>query len=387
MIYNLIFGLSGGFATASWGAFKDSPYENFSLLSFLRSPLITVVYYMGLLTIFTGNQSNIHNFVYLFSAIALERLTQEYWKAFFRKNQRKNIYKIPQSFHIFGKVPTYTTRIIIGILITSLTSVIIILLSLLKYYGNYWIIPSIILSIIPAIGGVWKDAPIEGFEILKFPRSFIVMFLSAFIIHSYTDNLAILILGSAARKIFPNHTQQTVVYKPHSICCQLFSLNHLDNCIMAIITRLSAGKRNPSRVNIYVDGLFTLALSLDEVVKQGLAKGVELSPERIQSLKAFDDAEKVYAKVLNFLSFRPRSIKEVRDRLREYQVKDPDQQDSLINRLIDKGYLDDLAFARWFVNSRNSFRPRSALQLSAELAQKGISRDLIKMVITPFGSS
>ncbi|HBO11138.1 TPA: hypothetical protein DD448_04310 [Candidatus Collierbacteria bacterium] len=152
---------------------------------------------MGLLTIFTGNQSNIHNFVYLFSAIALERLTQEYWKAFFRKNQRKNIYKIPQSFHIFGKVPTYTTRIIIGILITSLTSVIIILLSLLKYYGNYWIIPSIILSIIPAIGGVWKDAPIEGFEILKFPRSFIVMFLSAFIIHSYTDNLAILILGSA----------------------------------------------------------------------------------------------------------------------------------------------------------------------------------------------
>ena len=152
---------------------------------------------------------------------------------------------------------------------------------------------------------------------------------------------------------------------------------------MAIITRLSAGKRNPSRVNIYVDGLFTLALSLDEVVKQGLAKGVELSPERIQSLKAFDDAEKVYAKVLNFLSFRPRSIKEVRDRLREYQVKDPDQQDSLINRLIDKGYLDDLAFARWFVNSRNSFRPRSALQLSAELAQKGISRDLIKMVITP----
>ncbi|EKD47769.1 MAG: hypothetical protein ACD_65C00295G0002 [uncultured bacterium] len=152
---------------------------------------------------------------------------------------------------------------------------------------------------------------------------------------------------------------------------------------MPQITRLVAGKKNPSRVNIYVDGLFTLALSLDEVVKQGLSKGVELSPERIQSLKAFDDAEKVYAKVLNFLSFRPRSIKEVRDRLREYQVKDPDQQDSLINRLIDKGYLDDLAFARWFVNSRNSFRPRSALQLSAELAQKGISRDLIKMVITP----
>lgn len=150
---------------------------------------------------------------------------------------------------------------------------------------------------------------------------------------------------------------------------------------MPTITRLVAGKRNPSRVNVYLDGRYALALSLDEVVKRGFKKGVELSDEQIATLKDSDATEYVYAKILNFLSYRPRTIKEVRDRLYKYEVRDSAKQNTLITRLQERGYLDDTSFARWFIASRNANKPRSHRQIRSELSAKGVSREVISEVI------
>lgn len=197
MILNILFGLAGGLLTASWGAFKDSPYEGFSKASFLRSLLITTIYYVGLLNLVATDSYYTHQFIALLSAIALERLTQEYWKAFFRKEQRAQIYKIPQSFHILGQVQSYTLRILMGITLTIISLWVIFYFSNITFTGNDWVIPAIILALVPTIGGAWKDAPTEGFEVKKFPRSFIIMFLSSALLHNYTNNLLVLILGSA----------------------------------------------------------------------------------------------------------------------------------------------------------------------------------------------
>lgn len=150
---------------------------------------------------------------------------------------------------------------------------------------------------------------------------------------------------------------------------------------MPVITRLIQGKKNPNRVNLYLDDVFAFALSLDEVVKNNLKKGLELSDGQIALLKETDETEYLYAKLLNFLSYRPRAVKEVRDRLYKYGVKDIANQSSLINKLQSKGYLDDLAFARWFTLSRNTHRPRSSRMLMQELKAKGVSSDIIHSVI------
>lgn len=197
MISNILFGLAGGLVTASWGAFKDSPYEGFNPVSYVRSILLTATYYLGLSSILQGNNFFSSNFVVLFSAIALERLTQEYSKAFLRRSQRSSVYKIPQSFHYFGVVPSYPKRLVIGFALTCLSIGVMLYLFRQSFSGNEWIIPGLILAIIPTIGGAWKDAPIEGFEVAKFPRSFIIMFLSSAVLQNYTNNLLILILGSA----------------------------------------------------------------------------------------------------------------------------------------------------------------------------------------------
>lgn len=150
---------------------------------------------------------------------------------------------------------------------------------------------------------------------------------------------------------------------------------------MAIITRLVQGKKNPNRVNLYLDGEFSFTLSIDEVPKNGLKKGLELTESQISELIENDNNDKVYAKILNFISYRPRTIKEVKDRLYQYEVVDPVKQLPIINKLIERGYLDDLVFAKWFIGSRNTHRPRSPRMLSQELMSKGVDREIIKSVL------
>jgi regulatory protein len=154
---------------------------------------------------------------------------------------------------------------------------------------------------------------------------------------------------------------------------------------MPVITRLVQGKKNPNRVNLYLDDEFAFALSIDEVGKKSLKKGLELSPGEIEDLKKADSDEYIYGKILNFLSFRPRTVKEVRDRLWKYEVKDEDSQNLVIDKLKSKGYLDDIAFARWFIESRNTHRPRSISMLKMELSQKGVPKDIISDLVATMG--
>ena len=154
---------------------------------------------------------------------------------------------------------------------------------------------------------------------------------------------------------------------------------------MPVITRLVQGKKNPNRVNLYLDDEFAFALSIDEVGKKSLKKGLELSPGEIEDLKKADSDEYIYGKILNFLSFRPRTVKEVRDRLWKYEVKDEDSQNLVIDKLKSKGYLDDIAFAKWFIESRNTHRPRSISMLKMELSQKGVPKDIVSGLVATMG--
>jgi len=58
-----------------------------------------------------------------------------------------------------------------------------------------------------------------------------------------------------------------------------------------------------------------------------------------------------------------------------------DIADPVLDRLVDVGLLDDAAFARAFVASRQRSRPRGRRALEQELFQKGVSRDVIQSVL------
>ena len=78
------------------------------------------------------------------------------------------------------------------------------------------------------------------------------------------------------------------------------------------VTGLVVQKRNPKRVNVYVDGAYGFPLDLAVVLTSGLKNGQQLSDEEIGHLTAADDVEKAYNRAVNLLSYRPRSVAEVR---------------------------------------------------------------------------
>jgi regulatory protein len=60
---------------------------------------------------------------------------------------------------------------------------------------------------------------------------------------------------------------------------------------------------------------------------------------------------------------------------------DDDAIAAAIDKLRAQRYVDDDAFARYWLEQRERFRPRGDRGIRMELAQKGVSRDVIEVVL------
>ena len=98
--------------------------------------------------------------------------------------------------------------------------------------------------------------------------------------------------------------------------------------------------------------------------------------EKRERRAAVDDPAVVLEAAARFLEARARSIGEVRRRLTSagYQV---DLVEGAITRLGELGMLDDEAFARAWVESRDRARPRGERALTDELRLRGVDRTVI----------
>lgn len=93
-----------------------------------------------------------------------------------------------------------------------------------------------------------------------------------------------------------------------------------------------------------------------------------------------DVFEKFYNKALRFLSYRPRSEKEIRDKLKSKKV-DLSIVEQIVQKLKEQNFINDEEFARWWVEQRTTFKPRSLKLIKIELRQKGLTADLIDKTI------
>ena len=101
------------------------------------------------------------------------------------------------------------------------------------------------------------------------------------------------------------------------------------------------------------------------------------------------DFERFYNLALRFLSYRPRSEKEVRFKLKvqseKLKVEDSTRIiDNVIQKLKEKKFINDEEFARLFMENRLRFRPRSINLIKRELLFKGVDREIIDAQISNF---
>jgi regulatory protein len=147
---------------------------------------------------------------------------------------------------------------------------------------------------------------------------------------------------------------------------------------MAKITALRFQKRNRDRVNVYLDGRF--ALGLPAIVAASLHAGQALSDAELEILKQQGAVEEAYNRTLNYLSYRPRSRAEVTAYLQQRGVSESQIAD-VTDRLQRVGLLDDEAFAQFWVENRERFRPRGLHALRYELRSKGVDDQAIEQAL------
>jgi regulatory protein len=148
---------------------------------------------------------------------------------------------------------------------------------------------------------------------------------------------------------------------------------------MKKVTAISAGRRG-KRVKVSLDGRFAFSLEAEAAVKQGLGVGQELSEGDIEALVRADLFHRCLNAALHYLSYRPRSETELRQRLHRRGF-DGDNVEATVAKLKEQGLVNDSAFAQFWKDNRESFRPRSQRLTRLELKQKGVSEDIIDRVV------
>lgn len=147
---------------------------------------------------------------------------------------------------------------------------------------------------------------------------------------------------------------------------------------MRRITALEVQRKNPNRVNIYLDGEF--AFGLARITAAWLKVGDILTDEKITALQNEDARERALQQALLFLSYRARSEKEIRQNLKKHEYPE-DAIEYTMTRLRENRLANDNEFAQAWVENRNTFHPRSRRALTMELRQKGLDEETVKNAV------
>ena len=146
------------------------------------------------------------------------------------------------------------------------------------------------------------------------------------------------------------------------------------------ITKISPAIKTEGRYNVFVDNEFSFSLDETQLVTLGLKKGDAIDELQLLELKNESDFGKNYIRAVDLISRRLRSEREIRDYARRKQWTE-DNTERVIDRLCERGYLNDERFAESFVRSRANTRNFSATRMKVELQKKGVKPDIITNIL------
>ncbi|HEV2085242.1 MAG TPA: hypothetical protein VGR09_09170 [Gemmatimonadales bacterium] len=218
-LLSALIGLLAGVHSATWGMYKDAPHEGFSWRKYARSPILGAA--LGpVIEVATGlDPRHAGSAVVLFGVVyAVERALAEIYKTFLREEDQTK-YFIPMQFHVFGKVVrSRRARLFVGALYTALLLGLIGFVARLDRIAVGTHLIGVVLLVgslggwISAFGGAWKDAPSEGFQILKFFRSPVLAALFAGGVAGLTDSLLIVTLAATGYTVATTETYKTFFF-------------------------------------------------------------------------------------------------------------------------------------------------------------------------------
>lgn len=164
------------------------------------------------------------------------------------------------------------------------------------------------------------------------------------------------------------------------------------------ITAITPQKQSENRVNVMVDGVYRLSLDVFQLSDLGVRVGNEYTEDELVSLEQESQFGKLYVRAVEYSLMRPHSARELRDYLYKktmnrkvknrktgevYEKEGVSESltERVFARLVDKGYVDDEKFARFWIESRHRNKGTSIKRLQSELFQKGVERSIVDTLL------
>lgn len=141
-----------------------------------------------------------------------------------------------------------------------------------------------------------------------------------------------------------------------------------------------SGRNSGIRTKVVLDDQLAFTLETEAVVRQRLQVGQELSVNQVEELTREGYFYRCLNAATRYLSYRPRSEFELRKRLNQRGFKG-DVVEAVLTRLKEQGLVDDVAFAQFWRENRDTFSPRSRWLTGLELRRQGVAADVIDSVV------
>ena len=111
-------------------------------------------------------------------------------------------------------------------------------------------------------------------------------------------------------------------------------------------------------------------------------KRLELKEDKDRIIKDVEKArQRTLDRAVNLLTYKPRSIKELRERLLEKDWTNSEIVEGVIKKLEEYGYLNDAQFAKTFAASKIRQKPVGKRVLQQKLAQRKLDKETVSEAI------
>ena len=160
------------------------------------------------------------------------------------------------------------------------------------------------------------------------------------------------------------------------------------------ITALESQKKDPSRVSVYVDGLFYCGVSVNNIAKYSLYAGKDVEEKTLENMKFTELVDRFFDRAISFLERAPKTEKQVKQYIKELAFKKKGKwfeelnnedfskiSEIVLGKLNEYQYIYDKRYAELFVSSRMRTKPRGKDILLMELIVKGVSKEIASEVI------
>jgi len=146
------------------------------------------------------------------------------------------------------------------------------------------------------------------------------------------------------------------------------------------VTAIEQQKKDPDKYNVFVDGEFAFSLYMQDILFFKIKENEEIAEDKYSYIVNEVIYIKAQDKALNYLGFKMRTEKEIRDKLESY-----DYSENVIERvmefLLKYNYIDDFKYAMSYIRQTQRLKPLGSYGIKMKLREYGVKDEIIENAI------